>query len=67
MSATEFETPRESEGERVISWRVEELLRAGYCGEAALELALTPEVDLHLAIDLLRQGCPAPTAVRILL
>ena len=51
----------------VVSWRAEELLRAGYEGEAALDLALTREVDLHRAIDLVRHGCPHATAVRILL
>ncbi|MFN8186951.1 MAG: hypothetical protein U0R69_07725 [Gaiellales bacterium] len=67
MSATEFEVPHETEEDRVINWRVEELLRAGYDEVAALELALTPEVDLHRAVDLVRCGCPRDTAVRILL
>jgi hypothetical protein len=30
-------------------------------------LACRPEIDLHLAIDLLRKGCPRATALRILL
>lgn len=67
MSVTEFEAPRETEEDRVINWRVDELIRAGYGSGAALELALTPEVDLHRAIDLVRTGCPCDTAVRILL
>ena len=67
MSTTESETSREGEEDRVLHWRVEELLRAGYDGYDAIELALTPEVDLHRAVRLLRHGCPASTAVRILL
>jgi hypothetical protein len=51
----------------VCEWRREELERAGYPAAAALMLALSPEVDLHCAVDLLRAGCPAETAVRILL
>ena len=56
----------ENEEERVIGWRAEELLRAGFDNGTALELALLPYVDLHSAIELLRRGCPPATAVRIL-
>jgi hypothetical protein len=66
MAAVEFEQ-RETEEQRVIGWRAEELLRAGYQNGTALELALRPDVDLHLAIKLVRSGCPVPTALRILL
>lgn len=66
-SATEVEVFREGEEERVISWRAEELMRAGYDGSTALELAIVPHVDLHRAVALLRQGCPPETAARILL
>ncbi len=51
----------------MISWRAEELMRAGFDGCTAIELALVPHVDLHKAVSLLRQGCPPSTAVRILL
>lgn len=57
----------ETEEERVISWRRDELARAGYEQRLALKLALRKHVDLHLAIDLLRRGCPPETALRILL
>jgi hypothetical protein len=67
MSATEIDHLEESEEERVISWRAEELMRAGFDGCTALELALVPHVDLHKAVSLLRCGCPLETAVRILL
>ncbi len=59
--------PRESEEERVIRWRTEGLLRAGYTNCIALELALRSDVDLHFAIGLVRRGCPTATAARILL
>ena len=51
---------------RVLGWRLEQLCAAGYDGETALELALDSQVDLHLAVSLLRRGCPAETARRIL-
>jgi hypothetical protein len=57
----------DAEAERVLLWREEELERVGYERETARDLAERAYVDLHLAMDLLRQGCPADTAVRILL
>jgi hypothetical protein len=50
----------------VTSWRVEQLLAAGYDAEAALVLALDRDVDLHLAVSLLQRGCPPDTALQIL-
>jgi len=66
MATVEFEY-REPEEERIIGWRAEELLRAGYENVTALELALRSDVDLHFAVDLVRRGCPPGTAARILL
>ena len=57
----------ESEEGEVLAWRAEELVRAGYDGDNALMLALERAVDLHRAVDLLRRGCPAELAVKILL
>ena len=57
----------ETEEERVLSWRHASLLAAGYDARHALKLALRPDVDLHLAVRLRRDGCPADTALRILL
>ncbi|HJR93952.1 MAG TPA: hypothetical protein VJ807_00845 [Gaiellaceae bacterium] len=57
----------ETEDERVARWRLEQLTRAGYDETAALVLADLVDVDLHLAVDLVRQGCPSDTALRILL
>lgn len=56
-----------TEDERVSRWRREQLVRAGYDEVDALLLAETGEVDLHLATELLRRGCPVETALRILL
>ena len=56
-----------SEDEVVARWRAHEFLRAGYELQAAWELALRRDVDLHAAVDLVRAGCPHETALRILL
>ena len=57
----------DTEAERVLLWREEELERAGYDRDIARRLAEAPGVDLHLATELLRRGCPEQTAVAILL
>ena len=67
MTAAEFETLDESEAGNVFRWRLHELLRAGYACDDAVTLTVHFEVDLHLAIDLPRRGCPHATALRILL
>lgn len=60
-------TRSETEEELILRWRLERLAQAGYADVAALHLALEARVDLHLATDLLRRGCPQETALRILL
>jgi hypothetical protein len=57
----------DTEAERVLLWREEELERAGYDRDTARQLAESTSVDLHLATELLRRGCPESTAVQILL
>jgi hypothetical protein len=57
----------ETEAERVLRWRTDELTRAGYDDRLALKLALQPHVDLHRAIDLIRRGCEPALAARILI
>ena len=57
----------DTEAERVLLWREEELERAGYDRDTARQLAEASSVDLHLATELLRRGCPESTAVEILL
>jgi hypothetical protein len=54
------------ERDKVVRWRLEQLVSAGYEGRSALILAMDPAVDLHRAISLLRSGCPHETALRIL-
>lgn len=67
MSTAELELDLDAETERVLLWREEELERVGYERATARDLAERMYVDLHLAMDLLRRGCPADTALRILL
>jgi hypothetical protein len=55
------------ETELVAAWRAEQLELAGYGAEAAAELAVRSEVDLHFAVALLGRGCPAELALKILL
>ena len=66
VGVEEVEQPADDRGARVLHWRVERLLSAGYDGEAALTLAFDTTVDLHRATDLVERGCPVATAVRIL-
>ena len=64
---TELELIEETETERVVRWRAEELERAGYCEVDALRIGLRTDIDLHVAVDIVRSGCPVATALRILL
>jgi len=64
---TAAQTTTETEQERIVRWRAEELERAGYEPTAASLLAARNDVDLHYAIDLLRNGCAADLALQILL
>jgi hypothetical protein len=57
----------ETEEERVVDWREEELLRAGYPPVVARRLARRHDIDLHKAVDLVRAGCDPTVAARILL
>jgi hypothetical protein len=67
MSTAETNAAQLTERELVERWRAEELERAGYSAELAVELAMRPDVDLHHALDLLQRGCPADLAAAILL
>lgn len=51
----------------VVVWRAEQLELAGYGAGAAAELAARLDVDLHVAMGLLTQGCSAELALKILL
>lgn len=67
MQTSELELVEDTEADRVMRWRVEELQRAGYGQREAVKIAMRADVDLHLAIELLEKGCPAGTALQILL
>jgi hypothetical protein len=65
MTAAEAEIRDETE--LVEGWRAEQLELAGYGAGAAAELAARQDVDLHVAVGLLSQGCSAELALKILL
>ena len=67
MAVAKLDVLDDTEEERIIRWRMEALTRAGYDWPASMLLAVRPDIDLHLAGDLLDRGCPADTALRILL
>ncbi len=67
MLSADLTLDRQDEAERILSWRFEALERAGYDRRSATKLAERTYVDLHLAVALARGGCPAETALRILL
>ena len=67
MSTVELYRMRADEQEQVRLWRLDELRAAGYADDAAKKLARRHDVDLHLAVDLIRWRCPRETALRILL
>jgi len=66
VTAAELQRPKD-ELETVQTWRVEELVRAGYDESAAKTIAQRYDIDLHRAVDLLRNGCPPDLALNILI
>jgi hypothetical protein len=56
----------QSDRDRVASWRLHVLMEAGYPLPLAERLAQS-EADLHLAVELVNQGCAPKTAAEILL
>ena len=67
MTAAEAGLIEDTELDRIESWRTEELRRAGFDRKAARTVAARHDVDLHVAVDLLRRGCPPEVALQILL
>jgi len=65
--STAAETEIRDETELVATWRAEQLELAGYGAQAAAELAYRHDVDLHVAVGLLGQGCSPELALEILL
>ena len=54
------------ETQEVLSWRREQLERAGYEHDLAQQISES-DADLHQAIRLVRQGCTPQLAAQILL
>ena len=67
MTAADLHVIVETEQERVEHWRAEELVRAGFDPSDAVALAARHDIDLHLAVELVQQGCPYETAIDILI
>jgi hypothetical protein len=67
MTTAEVHVVSETEQERVEQWRAEELVRAGYDPSDAVALAARHDIDLHIAVALVEQGCPHDTAIDILI
>jgi hypothetical protein len=63
---TEIAEPDTSERSKVESWRLHVLIEAGYPLGLAERLAAS-EADLHLAVELVSNGCAHVTAAEILL
>ena len=63
---TEIAESDRSERSKVESWRLHVLIEAGYPLSVAERLAAS-EADLHLAVELVGNGCEHATAAEILL
>jgi hypothetical protein len=63
---TEIAEPETSERSKVESWRLHVLIEAGSPLSVAERLAAS-EADLHLAVELVGNGCEHATAAEILL
>ena len=57
---------REDEQSKVESWRLHVLIEAGFPLPLAERIAAS-EADLHIAVELVSQGCKPVTAAEILL
>lgn len=66
MTTAELLRARATDDE-VVSWRREQLRRAGCRRFEAEVLAREPKVDLHEAVKLFEHGCPSRIALNILL
>lgn len=67
MTAAEAGLKQETEAERITRWRAGELERVGYDHDSATSIAERLDIDLHLATDLIEQGCAPELALRILI
>jgi hypothetical protein len=66
MNRTTFERLERPEAAKILSWRFDRLVDAGYEPDTASFIAGRVEIDLHEAVGLVLKGCPPATAVRIL-
>jgi hypothetical protein len=67
MTAARLEEFETLEHDAIRRWRFEQLVRAGFDDEDAIELAFHLDIDLHFLTSLVRRGCPSGTALRIAL
>jgi hypothetical protein len=67
MAAADVHIAPDTEMDKVEHWRAEELVRAGFDPSDAIALAARHDIDLHLAVELIEQGCPYETAIEILI
>lgn len=63
---TEIVEQQQSDRDKVASWRLHQLIEAGYPVHLAERLAHS-DADLHRAVELLRSGCDSRVAAEILL
>jgi hypothetical protein len=57
---------RQFDGEPVLQWRAEQFHKGGFTELQACWLAECKSVDLHYALDLLRQGLAAGSSVEVI-
>lgn len=55
------------EADQISLWREDRLLRVGFSVPSAMRLAAARHVDLHAALELVKQGCAPELATNILL
>ena len=67
MTAMDLDILTPTERDEVERWRAGELERAGFDVPHARKIAARLDIDLHLAIELVRSGCEPALAARILL
>lgn len=67
MTTMDLEILSPTERDQVERWRAGELERVGFDISLARKLAARFDIDLHVAVELIANGCPPELAARILL
>jgi hypothetical protein len=67
MTTMDLDILTPTERDQVERWRAGELERAGFDVSLARKLAARLDVDLHVAVELVANGCSPELAARILL